>query len=96
MNNKIPLTRLASALETLSGQAPPPYRRLHLMVLDGTIPAKQFKRQWYIKRADLRGIAETLGMAIPVHRLRGRTWASGRMVPPTPPNADDFGDNWIE
>jgi hypothetical protein len=71
----IPLTQLARELWSLTGQEPPNYRQLHMLVLDGTIPAELVRGRWQIEPTDLPGIAQTLGLA-PTPRVRGsRRWS---------------------
>ena len=60
--NTVSLTALAHELILLTGEQPPPYRRLWNLVVDGQLPAVQVAGRYRIERSDLPAIAATLGL----------------------------------
>lgn len=87
MASTIRLSQLAGALSELTGKAPPPYRTLYNLVVDNVIPAESVNGRWWIDPADLRPIAEQLGMIPPAARFHSRTWPSRRARRRTSPAA---------
>lgn len=60
MTKLIPLSQATRALAGLTGQNPPPYRKLYELILDAKIPAEQINGRWHI---DVATAAVALGMA---------------------------------
>jgi hypothetical protein len=60
--DSILLPHLPRELAEFTGSAPPSYRRIYGLVLDGRVPAEQANGRWSVKREHLPMIAEALGM----------------------------------
>ena len=58
-----------------TGQPPPGYRTLHMQALNGRIPAEMVNGRWRLKRADLVGIAEYLGVIEPAQQATAPVWS---------------------
>ena len=57
----IPLSSLARELIVLTGRSPG-YQTLYRELVSGTVPAHKVGDRWFIKRTDLRVIADALGL----------------------------------
>ena len=61
MNDElIPLVKLPHELRALTGDDPPPYRKLYHEIVSDRLPAEQVRGRWYVRREDLEAIAETV------------------------------------
>ena len=56
-------------------EPPPGYRTLHMQALNGRIPAEMVNGRWRLKRADLVGIAEYLGVIEPAQQATAPVWS---------------------
>ena len=60
-SERIPLVDGSQELRRLCGQTMP-YNVLWRAIVEGAVPAERIRGRWYLKRADLPRIAETLGI----------------------------------
>lgn len=65
MTDYVPLTALSRELTTFAGKQAPNYRKLWMLTVDGRIPAEQMNGRYQVRRADLPGIAVSLGLTTP-------------------------------